>query len=111
MTRHLLLVTTKAAEGRDDEYHTWYDQVHVADVLAIPGVIGAQRFDTVPTGAGDQPPAEYLAVYELDREPAEVVTELMARFGDGRMKMSDAMDLSATKLEGFTARGERITPT
>ena len=44
MPRYNLIVLTNPVDGREDEYNDWYTNVHLDDVLKIPGVVGAQRF-------------------------------------------------------------------
>jgi hypothetical protein len=29
------------------EYHRWYDEVHLAEVLTIPGIVAARRVDVI----------------------------------------------------------------
>jgi hypothetical protein len=92
----LFLVFTNPVAGRDDEYNTWYDEVHLGDVRRVPGVVDAKRYELVPTG-GDGAPApahRYLAVYELDRDGAAVLAELVKRAGGPEMRMSEALDLA-----------------
>ena len=38
-----LLVFSNATDGRDEEFNTWYDEVHVPEVLEVDGVSGASR--------------------------------------------------------------------
>jgi hypothetical protein len=76
-------------DGRHDEFNDWYDHVHLKDVLAVDGVIGARRFKL----SGDDQ-WSYLALYDLDcNDPQRVVQELLSRAGTDRMPLSDAFDL------------------
>jgi hypothetical protein len=103
----LFLVFSNPVAGRDDEYNAWYDEVHLADVRRIPGVVDAQRYELVPTGGDSaQPPAHrYLAVYELDRDGSEVLGELMTRAGGPELRMSDALDLTTIGMTVWRPRG------
>lgn len=102
------LVFSNPVEGREDQYNSWYDKVHLGDVCQVPGVIGAERFELVPTGGEGAPaPAHrYLAVYDLDpaADGSEVLTELMARWGGPQMQSSDALDLSTISMSIWRAR-------
>ena len=50
--RTAYLVFSNPADGQDEAYNSWYDEVHVPEVLATPGVVAAQRFDVHrPAGA------------------------------------------------------------
>lgn len=87
-----MLVFTNPRPGRDDEYNDWYSNVHLKDLLSIPGVVGAQRFRRVISDPDGQPQYSYLAVYELDRDFGEVAKELGERAGAGAMVISEALD-------------------
>ncbi len=101
----LFLVLSNPVDGRDDEYNKWYDEVHIRDVCEVPGVVAAQRYRVRP----DIPPADvepgdgrlpqrHLAVYELDDDPAKVFGEFLARVGDGRLPLSDTLDMSSVVM-------------
>ena len=60
--RAVLIVMSDAVEGRDDEYNDWYDRVHLADVLALPGFVAARRYVAEPSVHGELPAQRYLAV-------------------------------------------------
>ena len=51
----LFLVFSNPVAGRDDEYNTWYDEVHLGDVRRVPGVVDAKRYELVPTGGEGAP--------------------------------------------------------
>ena len=38
------LVFTNAADGRDDEYNKWYDEVHAVEMCALPEYTGVTRY-------------------------------------------------------------------
>lgn len=103
----LLLVFSNPVEGREDEYNTWYDEVHLDDVQRIPGVAGAARYELDPVGATEDsaPTHRYLAVYELDGESADVLAELMKRAGGPDLQLSDALDLSTIGMTVWKRRG------
>lgn len=83
-----------SSPDREDEYNDWYTNTHLPDVLEIPGITAARRFkasEVAPPGEGAP---QYCAVYELDVDDlSTVMPELAARFSDGRMRMSDAMEM------------------
>jgi hypothetical protein len=89
MARQLMVVFSNAAEGRDDEFNRWYDEVHAPDLLSIEGVESCQRFEVAdPEGV----PHRYLAIYELSRDGASVMGELAEGMGSGRFQGSDTVD-------------------
>lgn len=76
MARMILVALTDAVEGHEDEFNRWYTEVHLHEVMAIPGYVSAQRFRRTSPHAGDEPveqgqyraPPRYLALYELQTD-------------------------------------------
>jgi hypothetical protein len=102
MPKFKMLVLSNAADGRDEEFNRWYDDVHLPDVFKVPGVTGAERY-RMRSGDG----WKYLAIYELEcDDPAAVEQELMARAGTDAMQMTDAFDMQSF----FMGSAEVITP-
>jgi hypothetical protein len=109
----LLLVFTNAVEGRDDEFDRWYDETHVPQVLAVPGVTSAQRYrvgelETPEVEGVDTPPPpahRYLAVYRLDRAGNEVMAEFGNRLVTGELDLSPDMDLTTIALAVWRPHG------
>jgi hypothetical protein len=101
------LVFSNPIEGRDDEYNEWYDNVHLGDVCRVPGVLGAKRYDLVPTDpAGAAPAHAYLAVYDLSANASvsDVLAELGQRFGGPEMASSEAFDLTTVSMAVWRPR-------
>ena len=79
----ILLVMSDATPGDDDAYNAWYDDVHLADVLNVPGFVAARRFAAVPSVHGELPAARYLAIYEIDADDLDAVQRAPERRGQG----------------------------
>ena len=109
MSKRLYIVQSNAVPGREDEYNDWYTNVHLQDLVRIPGVAAAQRFrfgarqrDTAPPY-----PYGYLAIYELDGEPQDVFAGIDRAKRDG-MIVSDAMaEVRVSHL--WEPESERVT--
>lgn len=86
------VISSNAVEGRADELRTWYHDVHLADARLIPGVASAVLYESQPVEG--RPPCShaFIAVYELDVDPAAVWAEFDRRIADGIMAMSPALD-------------------
>lgn len=98
MAKFLMVVTSAAKAGREDEYNAWYDSTHLADICSIPGVTGGKRYDAIPTTPNPQP-APYLAIYEIEADdPATVLGEMMKRAEAGQFEMSDSLDIESAKI-------------
>jgi hypothetical protein len=104
MTRHLLLVSANAADGQDAEFHQWYDEEHMPEVLQVPGFVRAQRFVAVPSTAGQLPPHNYLAVYEIETEDLPGALASLSTAAAG-MHLSPAFDRAGSSVFAFTAFG------
>ena len=90
--QYTLIVYTSPAEGREDDYHAWYDDVHLGEFAALPGVLSGRRYQ-VAAPPGGRP--QYAAVYELSSHPDEVTAAMNAAIKDGTMHMSDAVDVKS----------------
>ncbi len=98
MAKYVLVVPSAAQPGQDDAYNAWYDTTHLADLLAIPGVISGRRFEPAEFSP-NPPPATYLAIYEIETDnPAAIFEEMMRKSQSGEMQVSDALDQSSAQL-------------
>ncbi len=67
----LLLVTMEMEPQWEDEVNEWYDTEHLAEIMAVPGVISARRFVKIH-GPEVTAPTKHLCVYQIANE--EVVS-------------------------------------
>jgi hypothetical protein len=116
VAENVFLVLTNPIEGEDEAFNKWYDTEHVPEVLDVPGVVSAQRYDLseVKVPEDEDLPAQlpppthrYMVVYELDREPDQVMQAFLSRVMSGKLSLGDTLDLSTISLTGWTPRGER----
>ncbi|MGN2639898.1 DUF4286 family protein [Nocardia takedensis] len=101
MAQRLLVFATPRA-GAEEEYEKWYSEVHIPEMLEIPGVVSAEWHRLVRGGPDDE---SHLSVFVLaaDAEATAVLGELRARSTDGRMTMSPAVDPTHTKITVYEA--------
>jgi hypothetical protein len=91
--RHLLLVWSK----RPDDpavYDRWYDETHIKDFLAAPGVVRAQRFvtsDVKPLPGVVAPEHGHLALYEVEGDLGPVREEIKRQLMSGEMVLPEFM--------------------
>ncbi len=106
MARYELVVLSNPVEGQDEEYNRWYDEQHLKDVLAVDGVVSAQRFAATGLTPG---PHGYMAVYGIDTDdlPA-VMGQLGARMGTDAMPMSPAYDAAHATACVYAEHGPRL---
>jgi hypothetical protein len=96
---YTLVVYTSPAEGREDEYNKWYDEVHLAEFTALPGVISGRRYQVA-----DGKPAAYAAIYELSSPPDEVMALMNAGIKAGTVHMSEAVDPASARTVTLVPR-------
>jgi hypothetical protein len=83
----LLLTMTEVRPEHEDEFNAWYDDEHLAERLAIPGFVAAQRWEAAGRCdlalAPERRVGRYLATYELERPEVLDSPTYLARFRDG----------------------------
>jgi hypothetical protein len=116
----VFMVMTNPVSAEDDaEFNRWYTEVHLPDILAIPGFVAATRYrlsDSQRNTEGEWPYGNahrYLAIYEVD--PNEDINEVLERLSGGvaaGMVISDTLQRdgpgAATALM-YEAVTERMT--
>jgi hypothetical protein len=87
----LLIVTAEVDSEVEAEWNRWYDEVHLPDALACPGVLGGRRYVTTgevsesDRGQGRRSRTRlYTTVYELASPGAVTTPEFTAMRGWGR---------------------------
>ena len=109
MARYLLLVFTRPRPGREDDYHRWYDESHLAEVLGVPGFVAARRYAVI-----DLPPAspasEFAALYTIESDD---IAATMATFDRQRatMPVPPSLDVASVSFRLLGELGpERARP-
>ncbi len=81
-----------------DEYHRWYSQQHLPDVLACPGFIRAQRFRISNVSLSPSPwvtTLEYMNIYEHSCETVEEYNDAFAHvragIASGKIEMTSTL--------------------
>ena len=52
----------------EEEFNRWYNEEHLAELLSVPGVLNAARYEATSSGP------KHMAVYELE-SPAVIETD------------------------------------
>jgi len=108
---HRLIVFSAPKPGREDEYNQWYNDVHLEEVVAIPGFVAAQRFelseDQLPGFPGS--PHAYLAIYEFDRPPGEPLETLAQELESEAITLPDAIDVDSIRPWAYSSISERTS--
>ncbi|GGN51921.1 hypothetical protein GCM10011349_24900 [Novosphingobium indicum] len=89
----VLVVLTKAVEGREADMEDWYTNIHIRDALRFRGSVTAQRF-RFSTEQPCRPQGfdwQYLALYDVF-DPVRFSREHLENALTSRMQVSDAID-------------------
>ncbi|MDE0823039.1 MAG: hypothetical protein OSB07_03580 [Dehalococcoidia bacterium] len=81
----LMMVGADISTDKEEEFNRWYNEEHLKDLLAVPGILDGARYEATKSGP------KHMAVYEL--ENVDVIN-------------TDAMKA----LRPFTERGQRMAP-
>jgi hypothetical protein len=94
--RYILEISSRALPGREAEYDRWYGDVHVKDVLALPGFQSAERFRRL--GGDGQETGEFVALYTVETDaPADLLQSLFA--ASATMQLTDSIDPVSPRFE------------
>ena len=103
MAKYVMVVPSSAMPGRDDDYNRWYDDQHIHDICALPGVLSGRRFTAVDLSPNPCP-GQYLAIYEIETDDIMAVLAEMGRRGaSGEMALSDALDRDSAQIWFYKA--------
>ena len=75
MPKYLIVALNGPKDGQEETYNSWYNEVHVPDLLAVPGVVKARRYKTLHSNTK----WPYVATYELETDDLQGTLAGMAR--------------------------------
>ena len=105
----LIALTTPIA-GKEQEYHDWYNNVHLPELVNGLGLQGAQRFELVARMMGSDT-NQFMAIYDVETDDPEGFMGKMAEFAmSGKMTPGNATDQAAGYTAFFKAIGDRLEP-
>lgn len=64
----LLMVWADVPADKEEDFNRWYNEEHIPELLALPGILNAARYEAFKSGP------KHLACYELE-SPAVVMTD------------------------------------
>ena len=111
--KFIQIVFSNPAEGKDDEFNEWYDNVHIPELLAVPGMLSAQRYDLRDAEiyrmeGGAQPEHRYLLIYEMEGDVNAIMQKIQESVATGEINMADCLDMSSWRLSFWTPRGPKV---
>ena len=97
MAKGIILVESwPSSPEREQEYNTWYDDIHLPELVALDGIVSARRLRPVD---GDGP---YVALYEIEGDNLQAVLDNMIA-NAGQLHMSDALQLDPAPIPRLLA--------
>jgi len=89
MAHYTLIVAARPVAGHEAEWHRWYDDVHLDEVLAIAGFVSAIRLHCIDQTAELGP---WLAIYGIDAADDQAAHDALTRLQGAPLTTSGAMD-------------------
>jgi hypothetical protein len=101
MAKSIMVVESRPKSQDDvDDYHHWYEQVHIPELLSVDCFVSARRFMTEDGGG-------FLAIYELDADVATAKAALAEAQSSGRLSPPVGLSLDPPpSVRYFSLRGE-----
>lgn len=78
MATNLQIVFSRFPDSvSEDDFNEWYD-AHLPEILSIPGFVSAQRYrlDPVVTDDDSAVSYRYMALYEIEGDPEQLLVEM-----------------------------------
>lgn len=110
MPKFKLVALTTPVAGKEAEFHAWYQDRHLPEMVSFAGVRGAQRYKltTKMMGADSNP---WLAIYDLETDdPMAFLGAVGEAAAAGKLTQSDASDMATTYTALFEEYGDRVVP-
>jgi hypothetical protein len=105
--RHLFLVNSEQDAG----YSKWWQAVHIPEVVArVPGIVSGQVFQLSPVKVAARATElrHYLAVYEIEGDPAAVVAALHEASDQGKLSPAPASGRLSSTAAVFDPVTEKL---
>lgn len=92
MSKYMLFVFSDCKDpSREKEFNDWYSDMHIPDMLEVPGMIQATRWASAVPREGQR--RKYLALYELETDDLEKFDAAVRERGMRTMKEGRFSDL------------------
>jgi hypothetical protein len=109
MPTFTILYFSNPVEGHEDGFNKWYDTHHLKEVLAVDGIVSAQRFRLAQTDQPNPPSHKYLAIYRWETEDLEATRKtLEAAVASGTVTGTPHMDSPHAVMWFYEPIGEPV---
>lgn len=111
--KFIQVVFSNPAEGKDAEFNDWYDNVHIPELLQVPGMLGARRYAlheaaVYDAAGGRRPEHRYMTIYEMEGDVDAIMGKIVESVAKGEVHMSDSLDLPSSRLSFWTQSGSEF---
>jgi hypothetical protein len=93
MAKHVLIALTSPVEGKEAEYNSWYNEVHIPEILSVPGITSARRFRIKVAQIPGAPASKYVAIYEVETDNLGATLKAL---GEVTSEVIEALDQSTS---------------
>jgi hypothetical protein len=108
MPKFKLIALSTPVAGKEDEFHDWYQNVHLPQIIALPGGQGAQRYKMITKLMGSDP-NQYLAIYDIESDdPMAFLGAMGEAAAAGKLTQTEANDMGTVYTALFEELGERV---
>ena len=92
MAGYMLIVHSDCRDpAREDEFNAWYNDIHIPDMLKIPGMVQATRWENAYPPGNDR--RRYIAVYEAETDDLEAFLDQLRKHGQRSVEGGRYSDL------------------
>jgi hypothetical protein len=110
MPKMKLIALTTPLPGKEEEFHDWYNNTHLPELVNGLGMKGAARYQLVAKlmGADENP---YLAIYDIEADDPGAFMAKMGEFAQsGKMTPATTQDMATTYTAMFVEMGVECKP-
>jgi hypothetical protein len=110
MPKLKLIALTTPLPGKEEEFHDWYNNTHLPELVNGLGMQGAQRYQLVAKlmGADENP---YLAIYDIEADDPGAFMAKMGEFAQsGGRTPATTQDMGTTYTAMFVEMGVECNP-
>jgi hypothetical protein len=108
MAKYLIFAFSDCKDPkREKEYNDWYDNMHMPDMLEIPGMIKASRWMSADNKENEI--RKYLAMYEIETDDLDEFNKKMRERGMWTFKQGRFSDLPVFDPDNVPRIYEQIT--
>jgi len=108
LAAYKMMVLSNPMPGREAECDHWYQHVHLADVVKLPGFVSAQRYHVAQPMAQANP-YQFLAIYDIETDDIDqAISNLVTAAEKGIMTISDDLDRANSYAVVYEASGALV---